>query len=200
MALYIACCCCCCSFFFFKQKTAYEMRISDWSSDVCSSDLPTLVRLGMERGPDGCRAGGLFLQHLPEGEEGRERLHTRLDHPEWEHVVALAQTMGVDELADAGMPLETLVWRLFNRSEEHTSELQSLMRNSYAGLCLKKKKIHLTIIYERNSNINTMNILILVILYTTTPLRKLHLYTDIFNITIDVQIITKHYSEVTHYT
>src|SRR3546814_1302965 len=30
---------CCCSFFFFKQKTAYEMRISDWSSDVCSSDL-----------------------------------------------------------------------------------------------------------------------------------------------------------------
>src|SRR3546814_8658844 len=30
----------CCFFFFFKQKTAYEMRISDWSSDVCSSDLP----------------------------------------------------------------------------------------------------------------------------------------------------------------
>src|SRR3546814_4092674 len=30
----------CVSFFFFKQKTAYEMRISDWSSDVCSSDLP----------------------------------------------------------------------------------------------------------------------------------------------------------------
>src|SRR3546814_8270714 len=32
-----------CLFFFFKQKTAYEMRISDWSSDVCSSDLPTKV-------------------------------------------------------------------------------------------------------------------------------------------------------------
>src|SRR3546814_10466106 len=31
---------CLCVFFFFKQKTAYEMRISDWSSDVCSSDLP----------------------------------------------------------------------------------------------------------------------------------------------------------------
>src|SRR3546814_10317948 len=30
----------CCVLFFFKQKTAYEMRISDWSSDVCSSDLP----------------------------------------------------------------------------------------------------------------------------------------------------------------
>src|SRR3546814_12299746 len=35
---FLSCDCCC--FFFFKQKTAYEMRISDWSSDVCSSDLP----------------------------------------------------------------------------------------------------------------------------------------------------------------
>src|SRR3546814_3180476 len=34
---------CCIFFFFFKQKTAYEMRISDWSSDVCSSDLATLA-------------------------------------------------------------------------------------------------------------------------------------------------------------
>src|SRR3546814_2312385 len=33
----------CVMFFFFKQKTAYEMRISDWSSDVCSSDLPAMV-------------------------------------------------------------------------------------------------------------------------------------------------------------
>src|SRR3546814_2891855 len=53
---------CCCTvvvvlllfFFFFKQKTAYEMRISDWSSDVCSSDLS-----GMPR----CRAGGRY--HVP---------------------------------------------------------------------------------------------------------------------------------------
>src|SRR3546814_9031120 len=34
-----------CLFFFFKQKTAYEMRISDWSSDVCSSDLTTIYGL-----------------------------------------------------------------------------------------------------------------------------------------------------------
>src|SRR3546814_1639790 len=34
-------------FFFFKQKTAYEMRISDWSSDVCSSDLPELLALAL---------------------------------------------------------------------------------------------------------------------------------------------------------
>src|SRR3546814_4173164 len=36
---------CCISFFFFKQKTAYEMRISDWSSDVCSSDLSAIALL-----------------------------------------------------------------------------------------------------------------------------------------------------------
>src|SRR3546814_20809481 len=42
-------------FFFFKQKTAYEMRISDWSSDVCSSDLPGQLRLRRRR--DGRRGG-----------------------------------------------------------------------------------------------------------------------------------------------
>src|SRR3546814_9520546 len=40
------CCCLCFFFFFFKQKTAYEMRISDWSSDVCSSDLASPRRVG----------------------------------------------------------------------------------------------------------------------------------------------------------
>src|SRR3546814_1473054 len=40
--------------FFFKQKTAYEMRISDWSSDVCSSDLGNLPRLGQGRLDVGC--------------------------------------------------------------------------------------------------------------------------------------------------
>jgi len=84
-----------------------------------SEQIPSLVRLGMRRAPDGrLIAGGLFLQHLPEGEEGRERLHTRLDHPEWEHVAALGGTMGADELADPAIPLETLVWRLFNEESE----------------------------------------------------------------------------------
>src|SRR3546814_9624538 len=41
--------------FFFKQKTAYEMRISDWSSDVCSSDLHLLARVGRERQRDRVR-------------------------------------------------------------------------------------------------------------------------------------------------
>src|SRR3546814_9285165 len=43
MCIYLRCCLLC--FFFFKQKTAYEMRISDWSSDVCSSDLEFLELL-----------------------------------------------------------------------------------------------------------------------------------------------------------
>src|SRR3546814_14520708 len=43
-------CVACCIFFFFKQKTAYEMRISDWSSDVCSSDLgKVFVHAGLEQ-------------------------------------------------------------------------------------------------------------------------------------------------------
>jgi molecular chaperone Hsp33 len=86
---------------------------------VQSEQIPSLVKLGIARRPDGSHvAGGLFLQHLPEGEDGRERLHVRLDHPEWEHVAILGGTMGADELADPTLPLETLVWRLFNEETE----------------------------------------------------------------------------------
>src|SRR3546814_4273868 len=50
-----------CYFFFFKQKTAYEVRISDWSSDVCASDLPWVLRAGLLLLPpntrNGCRFG-----------------------------------------------------------------------------------------------------------------------------------------------
>ena len=81
---------------------------------VQSEQIPTLVRVGV----GGRVAGGLLLQHLPEGEDGRERLHTRLDHPEWEHVAILGQTMKAEELADPALPLETLVWRLFNEESE----------------------------------------------------------------------------------
>jgi molecular chaperone Hsp33 len=85
---------------------------------VQSEQIPSLVRVGIRKEGGRTVAGGLFLQHLPEGEDGRERLHTRLDHPEWEHVAALGSTMGGDELADPALPLETLVWRLFNEEED----------------------------------------------------------------------------------
>ncbi len=83
-----------------------------------SEQIPSLVRIAVGRDKDGCKAGGLLLQHLPEGEEGRERLHTRLDHPEWEHVAILGSTLGPDELLDRELPLETIVWRLFNEEDE----------------------------------------------------------------------------------
>ena len=83
-----------------------------------SEQIPSLVRIAVGRDDFGCKAGGLLLQHLPEGEEGRERLHTRLDHPEWEHVAILGSTLGADELLDRDLPLETIIWRLFNEEEE----------------------------------------------------------------------------------
>ncbi len=83
-----------------------------------SEQIPSLVRIAVGRDGEGCKAGGLLLQHLPEGEEGRERLHTRLDHPEWEHVAIMGGTIADDELLGRDLPLETIVWRLFNEEEE----------------------------------------------------------------------------------
>src|SRR3546814_10289154 len=110
-------------FFLFKQKTAYEMRISDWSSDVCSSDL-------------GRVAGGIEDAHVGEGDlvvaVGR----------------AVAAPAGKGIIGHgSGSPFQQghVVVSLrppssSRRSEEHTSELQSLMRISYAVFCLKKKR------------------------------------------------------------
>jgi len=83
-----------------------------------SEQIPSMVRISVGRDAGGCIAGGLLLQHLPEGEDGRERLHTRLDHPEWEHVAIMGGTIAADELLDRALPLETIVWRLFNEEDE----------------------------------------------------------------------------------
>ena len=84
-----------------------------------SEQIPSLVRVAVRTLADGRHvAGGFLAQHLPEGEEGRERLHTRLDHPEWQHVEALAQTISPAELTDPALPLDELLWRLFNEEEE----------------------------------------------------------------------------------
>jgi len=82
-----------------------------------SEQVPSLVRLAVN--DTGHIAGGLLIQHLPEGEEGRERIHTRLDHPEWEHVRILAETTKATELFEHGLSLEGLLWRLFNEEEVH---------------------------------------------------------------------------------
>jgi len=83
-----------------------------------SEQIPSLVRLAAIKRADHWSAGGLLLQHLPEGEEGRERLHTRLDHPDWPHVAILGGSVKAEELTDSELPLDDLVWRLFHEEEE----------------------------------------------------------------------------------
>src|SRR3546814_4799670 len=115
------------------------MRISDWSSDVCSSDLmmqtlvPTgranyepnsLAEAGEDAGPRACPETGFSsFTANDERNDGSQKLRARAE-------------LFADHYSQP---------RLFyrsQRSEEHTSELQSLMRSSYAVFCLKKKNIN----------------------------------------------------------
>ena len=82
-----------------------------------SEQVPTLIRTGLKSGAAGNIAGGLLVQHLPDGEDGRERLHARLDHPQWEHVSLLAQTVQADELIEQDLSLEQIVWRLYHEED-----------------------------------------------------------------------------------
>src|SRR3546814_1748620 len=117
------------------------MRISDWSSDVCSSDLRP--GLGEEaehqrrrerprlRGEVAAAkdAHAAFLEHL--AFDGLLQRLARLDE---------AGQGGIAMRRPAGVAAEQQAAAVGDRSEEHTSELQSLMRISYAVFCLKKKK------------------------------------------------------------
>ncbi|MGC4252768.1 MAG: Hsp33 family molecular chaperone HslO [Sphingobium sp.] len=84
-----------------------------------SEQIPSVIQIATRHdGGQGCFAAGMLLQHLPEGEVGRERLHVRHDHPEWEHVQALAVTLKDAELTDDALPLTELIWRLFHEEQE----------------------------------------------------------------------------------
>ena len=83
-----------------------------------SEQIPSVVRLAAEKRETGWSAGGLLFQHLPEGEQGRDRLHTRLDHPDWPHVAVLAGSVKADELTDSSLGLDDLAWRLFHDEAE----------------------------------------------------------------------------------
>jgi len=83
-----------------------------------SEQIPTLIRVASRAGRGGRMAAGLLVQHLPDGEEGRERLHVRLDHPDWEHVAVIAGTISHDELLDPELSMEAIAWRLFHEEEE----------------------------------------------------------------------------------
>src|SRR3546814_5699756 len=133
-------------FVFFKQKTAYEMRISDWSSDVCSSDLqPTN---GSCRPIDFDILSVLQCLHYPvDADDAWLAIFTRNQRSMLEHTSDFKHDgCRIDEQRGpawvGGVRDENIA--LFDRfvvrrSEEHTSELQSLMRISYAVFCLKKQ-------------------------------------------------------------
>src|SRR3546814_4028625 len=147
--------------FFFKQKTAYELRISDWSSDVCSSDLLSLIE--RSHGP-GIRydiinaevgrsldkvieeaklrvAGTPNLEPKTEGvEEGVMAFSATFEvYPEVQvpDLSALQVKRAKAQVGDTEVQHTVDILRKQRaqyeaRSEEQTSELQSLMRNSYA--------------------------------------------------------------------
>src|SRR3546814_7348045 len=146
--------------FFFKQKTAYEMRISDWSSDVCSSDLRRLLRRGNSRAQPTFLGSCATIRHgcapgRPLRPRDRSVRARRTDaagdreavQPHWKAArageasarAASRQTTrsGSPARECGGQRVPARHFRTRPRSEEHTSELQSLMRISYAVFCLK---------------------------------------------------------------
>src|SRR3546814_6271842 len=148
--------------------TAYEMRISDWSSDVCSSDLVDLrgsddlrqlaVAVAVERKARDLRGNAV-------GQQPQFRFAVHLAHVVQRGCFGQAVKIGTCDLVNVGnrgmahdrivnmeavllggdfgglLPRIRVAANLpqeARRSEEHTSELQPLMRNSYAVFCLKK--------------------------------------------------------------
>src|SRR3546814_9516368 len=135
------------------------MRISDWSSDVCSSDLHSAGRQAYEQGHI---PGALFLDHEAQlsapktGSNGRHPLPDRSDFSVLMRLQGLTRQSQVVVYDGGNSMFASHLWWMLRwlghenvaildggwpawRSEEHTSELQSLMRISYAVFCLKKK-------------------------------------------------------------
>src|SRR3546814_4963933 len=128
------------------------MRISDWSSDVCSSDLADVF--ATDDTEDRClvvidirrysRQSYLIAEQA--SEHGIPLIVLTDLFCDWAprftpHVIAVPTQTGM--FWSSPVALVCAVNLMVNRSEEHTSELQSIMRNSYAGFCLKKKKLSL---------------------------------------------------------
>src|SRR3546814_2109832 len=121
------------------------MRISDWSSDVCSSDLclgilqVAAAAAEVEQRQRGAGAGAVGVAAiLEQARQGAaERADRARQRDRWEERRARRTDIGVlsDQQVFGAQHVGTA-----QRSEEHTSELQSLMRISYAVFCLKKKK------------------------------------------------------------
>src|SRR3546814_9035719 len=134
------------------------MRISDWSSDVCSSDLTEAQALlkaeGLRASRDAIRAltdAAAGDRAILAGEIAKLALYLDAspEHPKSVEPPVVAALVSGHSESDLGALVNAVLGgqpgeaerQIANRSEEHTSELQSLMRLSYAVFCLKKKKI-----------------------------------------------------------
>src|SRR3546814_2735295 len=130
------------SVFFFKQKTAYEMRISDWSSDVCSSDLAIAPLL-----PELRRPRPAWVRARPAGKavpSASGHAVQALPSPAAPPPGGFATGAGSGRRAQIDRSPRSYCCPIppcprHARSEEHTSEIQSLMRISYSVFGLKKK-------------------------------------------------------------
>src|SRR3546814_3672808 len=125
------------------------MRISDWSSDVCSSDL---IRAGEKSRETGGEEGNTEKANGHDREEdletgGEEVLTNHAGAPAARRAESIGRwTSSSPPCACSGSPAKSgssgiVAQATPHRSEEHTSELQSLMRISSAVFCLKKQKI-----------------------------------------------------------
>src|SRR3546814_1563422 len=136
------------------------MRISDWSSDVCSSDLPdNVVIRSAVLAACALTLGGTVLKPL--GPEGSGKTFPHI----FTNAAAPKKPVGYQRPADEpfsgecsnelicvtlrGRPCNSQLSKFARRAEEHTSELQSLMRISHAAFCLKKKNKNNEIIRQQ---------------------------------------------------
>src|SRR3546814_6532229 len=124
--------------FFFKQKTAYEMRISDWSSDVCSSDLLAETGIRSNLNP--------LINDHGQAISTLETAQKLLNEAQEQGTAAGLELKTVQQLLkgdfsgltpEARAQAEAML-TLANRSDAHTAEHRSLMRHSYAVFCMKK--------------------------------------------------------------
>src|SRR3546814_5499809 len=114
-------------FFFFKQKTAYEMRISDWSSDVCSSDLTNLGGIGvpiLRRKGD---PGGVHSKDKDQGDKDDIGEATRLvqagRRPEW-----------TSDPAGTGAIVNPPVWRASTILYSSVADMRARVRDTHERL------------------------------------------------------------------
>src|SRR3546814_5085465 len=119
--------------YYFKQNAGYELRISDWSSDVCSSDLDRALAEGVidfavhsMKDVETIRPEEIVIAAMLPRADVQDRL------------IGAKSVAALPKGGKVGTSSPRRAAKLL-RSEEHTSELQSLLRISYAVFCLKKK-------------------------------------------------------------